>query len=183
MEAPRDSKERPRQAPGIPTVFLGILGYSLILLSTLRYYSVFSGILFPVFSGTRSSGSWLFWASGVLSRKKPATIRQQPTASATKRRQPAAILRGRCREAGRSGRAAFRQHAKPYSDSFQSTETTGASEIHGVESLKRGDEIKLSDFDSTLKRNACFWHKWPSGLTAGGGTPRLAGVVGSNMAA
>ena len=125
---------------------------------------MFSGLFGYSFSGSR-----LFSGSRALNRKKPATIRQQPIARATNSQQPLAILRGRCREAGRSGRAAFRQHAKPYSDTFQSTETTGASEIHGVESLKRGDEISFSDFSSTLKRNACFLHKWPSGLTAGGG--------------
>ena len=146
---------------------------------------MFSGLFGYSFSGSR-----LFSGSRALSRKKPATIRQQPIARATNSKKPAtirqqpiaratnsqqplAILRGRCREAGRSGRAAFRQHAKPYSDTFQSTETTGGSEIHGVESLKRGDGIRFSDFSSTLKRNARFWHKWPSGLTGGGGYAAL----------
>ena len=78
-----------------------------------RRSRVFSGIFGYSFSGSR-----LFSGSRALSRKKPATIRQQPIARATNSKKPAtirqqpiaratnsqqplAILRGRCREAGR----------------------------------------------------------------------------------
>ena len=83
---------------------------------------MFSGLFGYSFSGSR-----LFPGSQALSRKKPATIRQQPATRATNRQQPLAICAAGVREASRSGRAAFRQPAKTYSDTLQSTETTGGS--------------------------------------------------------
>ena len=53
------------------------------------------------------------------------------------------------------------------------------AEIHGVESPKRGAEFHFPQICTTLERNACFFHKWPSRLRGGGGfTPLLADVVG-----
>ena len=55
------------------------------------------------------------------------------------------------------------------------------AEIHGVESPKRGAEFHFPQICTTPIRNACFLHKWPSGLTAGGGS-RHAQPVSSGLA-
>ena len=56
------------------------------------------------------------------------------------------------------------------------------AEIHGVESPKRGAEFHFPQICTTPIRNACFLHKWPSGLTGGGGiAPGCAGVSAISM--
>ena len=56
-----------------------------------------------------------------------------------------------------------------------------SAEIHGVESPKRGAEFHFPQICTTPIRNACFLHKWPSGLTGGGGS-RHAQPVSSGPA-
>ena len=130
--------------------------------------------------GYSFSGSRLFSGSRAMSRKKPATIRQQqqPTARATNSQQPVAI-----RAAGVAKRVD--PAALPLGSLRSRTQTPfsrqrrlAVAEIHGVESPKRGPEFHFPQICTTLKRNACFLHKWPSGLRAGGGfRSRLADVV------
>ena len=157
-------------------VFLGILWYHLVFSNILGYSRVF-----PSLFGYSFSGSRLFSGSRALSRKKPATIRQQqkkPTARATNSQQPVAI-----RAAGVAKRVD--PAALPLGSLRSRTQTAFSrqrrlplGEIHGVESPKRGPEFHFPQICTTLKRNACFLHKWPSGLTGGGGfAARLADVV------
>ena len=118
--------------------------------------------------GYSFSGSRLFSGSRAMSRKKPATIRQQPAARATNRQQPVAI-----RAAGVAKRVdpaalplgSLRSRTQIH---FSPQRGLALAEIHGVESPKRGPEFHFPQICTTLKRNACFLHKWPSGLTGGG---------------
>ena len=128
--------------------------------------------MFPSLFGYSFSSSRLFSGSRALSRKKPATIRQQqqqqPTARATNSQQPVAIC-----AAGVAKRVD--PAALPLGSTRSRTQTPfsrerrlAVAEIHGVESPKRGAEFHFSQICTTLKQNACFLHKWPSGLRAGG---------------
>ena len=153
-------------------VFLGILWYHWVFSNILRYSRVF-----PSLFGCSFSSSRLFSGSRALSRKKPATIRQQqqPTARATNSQQPVAI-----RAAGVAKRVdpaalplgSLRSRTQI---AFSRQRRLPLGEIHGVESPKRGPEFHFPQICTTLKRNACFLHKWPSGLTGGGGFPAALG--------
>ena len=136
--------------------------------------------VFPSLFGCSFSGSRLFSGSRALSRKKPATIRQQqqPTARATNSQQPVAI-----RAAGVAKRVD--PAALPLGSTRSRTQTTfsrqrrlAVAEIHGVESPKRGAEFHFPQICTTSKRIACFLHKWPSGLKAGGVSRRSQPVLG-----
>jgi hypothetical protein len=127
--------------------------------------------VFPSLFGCSFSSSRLFSGSRVVSRKKPATIRQQqqPTARATNSQQPVAI-----RAAGVAKRVD--PAALPLGSTRSRTQIAfspqrglALAEIHGVESPKRGAEFHFPQICTTPIRNACFLHKWPSGLTGGGG--------------
>ena len=131
--------------------------------------------MFPSLFGYSFSSSWLFSGSRALSRKKPATIRQQeqPTARATNSQQPVAI-----RAAGVAKRVD--PAALPLGSTRSRTQTPfsrqrrlAVAEIHGVESPKRGAEFHFPQICTTLERNACFFHKWPSRLQGGGGYAAL----------
>ena len=135
--------------------------------------------VFPSLFGCSFSSSRLFSGSRVVSRKKPATIRQQqqPTARATNSQQPVAI-----RAAGVAKRVD--PAALPLGSTRSRTQThfspqrgLALAEIHGVESPKRGAEFHFPQICTTPIRNACFFHKWPSGLQAGGGFPSLLADV------
>ena len=124
--------------------------------------------MFPSLFGYSFSGSRLFSGSRALSRKKPATIRQQPAARATNSQQPVAIC-----AAGVAKRVD--PAALPLGSTRSRTQTPfsrqrrlAVAEIHGVESPKQGAEFHFPQICTTPIRNACFLHKWPSGLTGGG---------------
>ena len=151
---------------------MGILWYHLVFSNILGYSRVF-----PSLFGYSFSSSRLFSGSRALRRKKPATIRQQqqPTARATKSQQPVAIC-----AAGVAKRVD--PAALPLGSTRSRTQThfspqrgLALAEIHGVESPKRGAEFHFPQICTTFKRNACFFHKWPSGLRGGGGVRAALG--------
>ena len=101
---------------GLSWAVSGLLGAVLGLLELLREPTPLKNYCSRLFSGIR-----------VLDRESQHSLGssqqpEQPTASNLWPRSAAGVA-----SASRSGRAAFRQHAKPYSDSFQSMEATGAS--------------------------------------------------------
>ena len=139
--------------------------------------------MFPSLFGYSFSSSRLFSGSRAPSRKKPATSRQQqkkPTARATNSQQPVAI-----RAAGVAKRVdpaalplgSLRSRTQI---AFSRQRRLPLGEIHGVESPKRGPEFHFPQICTTLKRNACFLHKWPSSLT-GGGVSRRSWPVFSGL--
>ena len=138
--------------------------------------------MFPSLFGYSFSGSRLFSGSRALSRKKPATIRQQqqqqPTGRATNSQQPVAIFAAGVAKRVDPAALPLGSTRSRTQIHFSPQRGLALAEIHGVESPKRGAEFHFPQICTTLKRNACFLHKWPSGLRGGGGgTPRLAGVV------
>ena len=141
----------------------------------LWYHCAFSNILgysrvFPSLFGYSFSSSWLFSGSRALSRKKPATIRQQqqPTARATNSQQPVAICAAGVAKRVDPAALPLGSTRSRTQIHFSPQRGLALAEIHGVESPKRGAEFHFPQICTTLKRNACFLHKWPSGLRGGG---------------
>jgi hypothetical protein len=125
---------------------------------------VLSGIFGYSFSGSR-----LFSGSRAMSRKKPATIRQQPAARATNSQQPVAICAAGVAKRVDPAALPLGSLRSRTQTAFSRQRRLPLGEIHGVESPKRGPEFHFPQICTTLKRNACFLHKWPSGLRGGGG--------------
>ena len=153
-------------------------------MGTLRYHCVFSNILwysreFPSLFGYSFSSSWLFSGSRALSRKNPATIRQQqqPTARATNSQQPVAICAAGVAKRVDPAALPLGSLRSRTQIPFSRQRRLAVAEIHGIESPKRGAEFHFPQICTTLERNACFFHKWPSGLTAGGGSRRAWPVL------
>ena len=133
--------------------------------------------MFPSLFGCSFSGSRLFSGSRALNRKKPATIRQQqqPTTKATNSQQPVAICAAGVAKRVDPAALPLGSLRSRTQTPFSRQRRLAVAEIHGVESPKRGAEFHFPQICTTLKRNACFLHKWPSGLRAGGGFPVALG--------
>ena len=133
--------------------------------------------VFPSLFGCSFSSSRLFSGSRVVSRKKPATIRQQqqPTARATNSQQPVAIRAAGVAKRVDPAALPLGSQRSRTQIAFSPQRGLALAEIHGVESPKRGAEFHFPQICTTLKRNACFLHKWPSGLRGEGGVRAALG--------